>query len=116
MAEPGRRRRLRVPKTAVPGEIIQIKCLAEHVMESGRRKHPETGALVPRFLIKRMECRYNGTLVFFADWFNGMSANPYVAFKLRAAESATIEVTWIEDDGTVTTAAREIEVVEPSDG
>ena len=73
MAERDRRRRLRVPKTAVPGEIIQIKCLAEHVMESGRRKHPETGELVPRFLINRMECRYNGELVFFADWFNGMT-------------------------------------------
>jgi sulfur-oxidizing protein SoxZ len=114
MAERDRRRRLRVPKTAERGEIIQIKCLAEHVMESGRRKDRDTGELVPRFLINRMECRYNGELVFFADWFNGMSANPYAAFKLRAAESGSVEVTWIEDDGTVTTAARDIEVVESS--
>lgn len=113
MAERERRRRLRVPETAAPGEIIQIKCLAEHVMESGRRKDRETGELVPRFLINRMECRYNGELVFFADWFNGVSANPYAAFKLRATASGTIEVTWIEDDGTVTTASRDIEVAEP---
>ena len=115
MARDDKRRRLKVPKTAQRGEVVVIKSLAEHVMESGRRKHPETGEVLPRFIIKRVECRHNGVLVFFADWFTGVSANPYLSFKLRAVESGTVEVTWIEDDETTTSASAEIEVIDPAD-
>ena len=106
------RRRLKVPAEAQKDEIIVIKCLAEHVMQTGRRRNPDTGELIPRFLIERLECRYNGKVVFYADWFNGVSANPYLRFKLRAVESGTIEIIWIETDGTKTTASAEIEVVD----
>ena len=58
-----RRRRLKVPETAQKGEIIVINCLAEHVMQTGRRRDPDTGELIPRFLIERLECHYNGNLV-----------------------------------------------------
>ena len=58
------RRRLKVPETAKKGEVITIKCLAEHKMQTGRRRDPETGELIPRFLIERLECHYNGNRVF----------------------------------------------------
>ncbi len=111
----GERRRLKVPKTAERGEVIEVKSLAEHIMESGRRRHFETGELLPRFIIKRVECRYSGELVFVADWFNGVSANPYLSFKLRAVDSGTVQVTWVEDDETATVASAEVEVVDPAD-
>ena len=104
------RRRLKVPETATKGEVITIKCLAEHEMQTGRRRDPETGELIPRFLIERLECHYNGNRVFFADWFNGVSTNPYLRFKVKAIESGTIEISWIENDGNKTTASAEIEV------
>jgi len=107
-----KRRRLKVPETAQKGEIIVVKCLAEHAMQTGRRRNPDTGELIPRFLIDRLECHYNGKLVFFADWFNGVSANPYLTFKLRASQSGTIAITWIETDGVSTMASAEIEVLE----
>ena len=107
-----RRRRLKVPETAQKGEIIVVKCLAEHTMQTGRRRDLDTGELIPRFLIERLECHYNDDLVFFADWFNGVSANPYLTFKLRASQSGTITVTWIETDGISTTASAEIEVLD----
>ncbi len=104
------KRRLKVPDKAAQGEVITIKCLAEHEMQTGRRRHPETGELIPRFLIERLECHYNGNLVFHTDWFNGVSANPYLRFKLKAVESGRIEISWIETNGNKTTATAEIEV------
>ena len=105
-----RRRRLKVPETAKKGEIIEVRCLAEHVMQTGRRRNPDTGELIPRFLIERCECHYNGQLVFSADWFNGVATNPYLRFKLKAVETGTIEITWIESDGVKTAASAEIVV------
>ena len=52
----------------------------------------------------------------FADRFNGVSANPYLSFKPRGVESGTVEVTWIEDDDTTTSASAEIEVVDAAEG
>ena len=54
----------------------------------------------------------NGRLVFWADWYSGVSANPYMAFKFRAEESGVIEVTWTDDYNSTTTARAEIEVVD----
>ena len=106
------KRRLKVPVSARRGDSFVVKTLAEHPMETGRRKHSDTGELVPRSLIERLECRYNGQLVFFSDWFTGISPNPYLTFKVKAKESGTIEITWIEDDGTKTTESRNIVVGE----
>ena len=106
------KRRLKVPSFARRGESFVVKTLAEHPMETGRRIHSDTGALVPRSLIERLECRYNGQLVFFSDWFTGVSPNQYLTFKIKAKGSGTIEVTWIEGDGTKTTESSDIVVTD----
>ncbi len=104
-------RRLKAPKTAQYNEIITVKTLAEHEMEPGVRFDPRSLVVYPRFILNKVECRMNGRLVFTADWFSGVSANPYLAFKLRAEESGVIEVTWIDDYNATTTARTEIEVI-----
>ena len=70
------KRRLKVPASARRGDSFVIKTLAEHPMETGRRKHLDTGELVPRSLIERLECRYNGQLVFFSNWFTSLRICP----------------------------------------
>ena len=106
------KRRLKVPPSARRGESFVVKTLAEHPMETGRRRHSDTGELVPLSLIERLECRYNGELVFYSDWFTGVSPNPYLTFKVQAKKSGTIEITWIETSGLRTTEARDIIVTE----
>ncbi len=112
MPDQQQRRRLKVPEQARRGELFTVKCLAEHDMETGIRVDQSTGAIVPRMIIRRVECRYNDELVFFADWFQGVSANPYLTFKLRATDSGPIEVRWIDDADHTTTAIATIEVVD----
>ena len=94
-------RRLKFKETAKQGEVIQIKTLAEHNMETGVRRDPDTGVIYPRLIIQKVTAKYNGVIVFKANWFSGVSANPYLAFFVTAKESGLIEVEWKDDYANV---------------
>lgn len=101
--------RVKVPKTAKKGDVIEIKTLIAHKMESGQRKDKK-GAVIPRQIINKFEAKYNGEVVFSADWHPAISANPYMAFHTVATESGTLEFTWTDDDGSVYTKTAKITV------
>jgi sulfur-oxidizing protein SoxZ len=101
--------RLRVPTTAKKGEIIQIKTLASHPMETGLRKD-ENGKIIPRQIINAFICEFNGAEVFHADLEPAIAANPYFGFTVKVQESGTFTFAWTEDNGTVTTAEAGITV------
>jgi len=93
------RRRLRVPKSAIKGEIITIKTMAEHVMEPGVRRDPDTGVIYPKKIIDQVICRFNGKQIYKSQWFSGVSANPFMSFKMKALTSGLVEVEWVDDYG-----------------
>ena len=82
------RPRIKIPKEAAKGEIIQIKTLVSHIMESGQRKDAQ-GKTVPRKIINKFTCEFAGKPVFSADLEPGIAANPYLAFTVRVEESGT---------------------------
>jgi sulfur-oxidizing protein SoxZ len=98
--------RLDVPATAKRGEIIEIKTLVAHTMETGfRRTH--LGVPIPRDIITTFVCSYNGVEVFRAELHPSISANPYIQFSTVATESGTLEFKWSGDKGfTATEYAR----------
>ena len=102
--------RVKVPKTAAAGEVIKIKTLISHKMESGQRKDKKTGELVPRKIINKFMCEFNGNVVFSCDIEPAVSANPYFEFSAKVNESGTFKFTWVDDDGTVTELEKEIAV------
>ncbi len=101
--------RLKVPKQAKKGEIIELKTLIAHVMETGLRKDA-SGAIIPRKIINRFTCEFNGKPVFSADLEPAVAANPYIQFNAKVEESGTFKFTWVDDDGTVTTTEETITV------
>ena len=101
--------RVKVPKSASKGEIIEIKSLISHAMESGQRKDKE-GKPIPRKIINKFIVTFNGKEFFSADWAPAVAANPYMAFHMRASESGTMEFTWIDDDGTKYTDNKDLKV------
>lgn len=101
--------RLRVPTEAKKGEVIRIKTLTSHPMETGLRKD-ENGKPIPRKIIKAFDCKFNGKPLFAAALEPAIAANPYLEFTARMEESGKFTFTWIEDDGTVTTAEATITV------
>ena len=93
-------RRLKYKKIVKVGENVKIKTLAEHEMESGVRRDNITGVIYPRLIIQSVIAKYNGKIVFKANWFSGVSANPYLAFFITAKESGLIEIEWKDDHAT----------------
>ena len=93
-------RRLKYKKIVKVGENVKIKTLAEHEMETGVRRDNITGIIYPRLIIQSVIAKYNGKIVFKANWFSGVSANPYLAFYMTAKESGLIEIEWKDDHAT----------------
>lgn len=101
--------RVKVPKTAKAGDIIVIKTLISHKMESGQRKDKE-GKVIPREIINKFTCEFNGTPVFSCDMDPAVSANPYFEFKAKVAESGSFKFTWVDDNGSIYTDEQKIDV------
>jgi sulfur-oxidizing protein SoxZ len=87
-----------MPATAKRGEIIQIRTLIAHPMETGYRPG-EDGKVVPRNILRRFVCRYGDEVVFEAELFPAVSANPLISFHTVATASATLSFTWEGDNG-----------------
>ena len=92
--------RVSVPQAAATGEILPVKALITHVMETGLRRD-DRGEVIPRKIINKFVCRYAGIEVFSADLHESVAANPYVEFHLRATQSGLLEFIWQEDGGAV---------------
>lgn len=98
-----------VPKTAKRGDIVDIRAMIAHPMETGYRMGPN-GVAIPRRIITRFVCTYAGEEVFAAEFFPAVSANPFVSFSLVAAESGTVGFAWTDDTGQTETASAKIVV------
>ena len=101
--------RVRVPPTAKPGEMIEIKTLISHEMESGQRKDA-AGAVIPRKIINKFTAAFNGKTVFEADWNPAISANPYQSFFYKASASGDFTFVWKDDDGSEYKATNKLTV------
>ncbi|OYW33723.1 MAG: thiosulfate oxidation carrier complex protein SoxZ [Rhizobiales bacterium 12-66-7] len=101
--------RVRVPAQAKAGDIIEIKTLISHEMESGQRKD-SAGKPVPRDIINTFTAAFNGKQFFQADWFPAVSANPYQSFFFKASESGEFTFTWKDDAGAEQKATAKLTV------
>ncbi|MGB7778331.1 MAG: thiosulfate oxidation carrier complex protein SoxZ [Pseudolabrys sp.] len=101
--------RLKLPTEAKKGEVIEIKTLLPHVMESGQRKDKD-GNPIPRKIINKFACEFNGKPVFSVNLDPAIAANPYRQFNAKVEESGTFKFAWTDDDGTITTAEEKITV------
>jgi sulfur-oxidizing protein SoxZ len=86
--------------TARRGEVIEIRALIGHPMETGYRPGAD-GRVLERDIIRRFTCRYNGEIVFAAELHQAISANPYIAFHTVATESGSLEFKWEGDRGFI---------------
>ena len=90
--------RIRVPERAKVGDVIEIKTLISHVMETGQRKDQE-GRPIPRNIINTFTATFNGKEVFKVDLQPGISANPYLVFNMRVPGPGDLELSWLDDSG-----------------
>ena len=101
--------RVRVPKTASKDEVITIKTLISHPMESGQRKDKD-GNVIPRSIINRFTAEFNGQLVLDTTLEPAISTNPYFEFDAKVPETVEFKFTWYDEDGSVYEDAHKVEV------
>lgn len=92
--------RVKVPKTAAAGSAITIKTLIKHKMESGQRKDSD-GNVIPRSIINRFVCDFNGQNVLDITMEPAISTNPFFEFEATVPEAGDFKFTWYDDDGDV---------------
>jgi sulfur-oxidizing protein SoxZ len=100
---------INVPPKAKRGEVIQIKTLISHIMETGFR-HDHVGQPIPRDIITSFVCTYNGEEIFKASLYQAIAANPFIAFHTTATASGTLAFQWTGDNGFAQEASAKITV------
>ena len=100
---------INVPATAKRGEVVAIKALIQHPMETGYRVGLN-GELIPRDIIREFTCTYNGREIFYATLHPAISANPFFSFFTVAIETGTIKFKWTGDNGFAATESAPIAI------
>jgi len=100
--------RIRIPTTAKAGDVIEIKTLISHVMETGQRRD-QSGKPIARNIIHTFTAAFDGQQVFKAELQPAISANPYIAFFLKVPRSGELTMTWADDSGTTVVEKARIE-------
>jgi sulfur-oxidizing protein SoxZ len=96
-------------KEVKAGDVVEVKALVSHIMETGQRKDAQ-GNTIPRKILNKFTCTVAGKQVFQADFEPAISANPYIQFKFKATESGPVVLTWTDDDGTTIVGQETIKV------
>lgn len=101
--------RVRLPERAAKGEIIEIRAMVEHPMDSGFRVD-NVGRTIPRHIVESFNCTYNGREIFRVRLHPAVSTNPYFLFHAVATESGELVFTWSDDQGGSASQTARIEV------
>jgi sulfur-oxidizing protein SoxZ len=104
------RPRIKIPDSAKVGDLIEIKTLISHVMETGQRRDKD-GKIIPRMIINTFVATFDGRVVIRTELHPGMSANPYLSFFMKVPGPGEFEFTWIDDSGDKVTERLKLTVV-----
>jgi sulfur-oxidizing protein SoxZ len=87
-------------RASMSGDAAEIKCLMNHVMETGLRKDAKTGQMVPAHHITNVTATVGGKVVLDAQWGGGISKNPYLAFKVKGAKAGDkVTISTVDNKG-----------------
>jgi sulfur-oxidizing protein SoxZ len=100
---------LNIPRSVRPGEVVAIRTLIQHGMETGYRPGAD-GVVLPRDIIRRFTATYDGVEVFAAELSPAIAANPFLSFTFAATVTGPLVLRWQGDNGFDQTETREITV------
>lgn len=103
--------RVSMPEEAKKGDILDIKALIRHPMETGYRVN-SVGEPIPRYIVQLFTVTYAGEEVFRMDMTQGVAANPFIAFSTVATETGELVFRWEDNRGKVVTVSKMLTVTE----
>jgi len=93
--------KIRLPRSIAKGEVIAVKALITHPMETGFRKNKKTGKKIPPYYINDVNVYYGDQLITHSDWTIAVSTNPFISFYVKADKSAPLKIVWKDNKGGV---------------
>ena len=87
-----------LPPVLRAGEPFEVQVLIAHPMETGHRRDAD-GRLLPRDIVRRFSCSWNGERIIAVELFPAIAANPYLEFSAWALDSGTLDFVWEGDHG-----------------
>jgi sulfur-oxidizing protein SoxZ len=101
--------RISMPAAAKKGDVIEIRSLVQHHMETGYRRDND-GRPIVRDIINRFVVTYNEAEIFRSELGPGIAANPFFAFSTVAVETGDVVFTWTDEKGEVTSVTKKLTV------
>lgn len=87
-------------RATLQGEITDIRILMQHPMETGQRKDPASGKMVPAHFIQTFLVSANGKPLIEGQTNTSVSRNPMLAFKVRGLKTGDkLVVSWRDNKG-----------------
>lgn len=81
------------------GDLVEVKVLMAHIMETGQRKNQQ-GDIIPAHFIQQITAAYKDKVVLSAQWGPAVSANPWLAFKFKGgAKGEKVKLSWTDNKG-----------------
>ncbi len=93
--------KIRVPRKIRKGQVVPVKTLIMHPMETGFRTDKKTKKKVPAYYINDVSVYYGDTLLNRSEWTIAISANPFMTFYLKADKKAPLRIVWKDIKGGV---------------
>ncbi|MFO7582141.1 thiosulfate oxidation carrier complex protein SoxZ [Guyparkeria sp.] len=81
------------------GDVLDVKALIRHPMESGNREDKSTGEKIPANYIQTINVEVNGESVMQANLSEAVSKNPYLNIKVPGAKGDEVKMTWNSNTG-----------------
>ncbi len=101
--------RIKLPDSIKVGDVIEVKTLVSHVMETGQRKDKD-GKTIPRNIINSFSAVHAGKTVFEAKLQPGTSSNPFITFFMKVTGPGDLVLTWVDDAGVTITGSAPIAI------
>ncbi|RJF91773.1 thiosulfate oxidation carrier complex protein SoxZ [Noviherbaspirillum saxi] len=85
------------------GDVVEVKALIRHDMETGQRKDSSGKAIPPHF-IQTLTAKCNDKLVLDAQMGTSISKDPFLSFKFKGgAKGDKVTITWTDNKGDTRT-------------
>ncbi|MEG3641404.1 thiosulfate oxidation carrier complex protein SoxZ [Magnetococcus sp. PR-3] len=102
--------KIKLPRKIKAGDVVAVKAMVRHPMETGNRKNKKTGEKIPAHYIEDITAVYNGNEVFSAKWGAAVSRDPFLQFYLKVDKPGELKMTWKDNKGGVYTKTTKVKV------
>jgi len=90
------------------GELVDVKCLLSHPMETGNRKDKKTGKKIPAHFIQELTVEANGKKIVGGNINAAVSKNPYFRFKYKGDKGDKVKISWKDNKGNTSSGESKV--------